>query len=125
MKKFLIILIAGLIWGFCEATGGWILHLIHAKQFMPVLIAIGVIAMSYATFRIKIFLAPLIVSIIAASVKFLNVFFLLGRPISWVLNPVIYILIEGLLFTVISITIGIIFCSKNDKWVLFPIIHKK
>ncbi len=125
MKKIFIILITGLLWGVCEATGGWVLHLLHAKQFTPVLITIGIIAMSYATFKTKILTAALMVSIVAAFVKFLNVFFLLGRPISWVLNPVIYIVIEGLIFTVISVTIGIIFYKNIDNWLLLPISEKR
>lgn len=125
MKKNYIILFSGILWGIFEATGGWLLHLFQIKQFMPVLIAIGIISMTFATFKTKVLTAPILVAIIAASIKFLNIFFLAGRPLLWVLNPVIYIMIEGFLCAVLTVTIGVLFYKNNPQWILFPYAESK
>ena len=56
----------------------------------------------------------------APLIKLSNNFFLVGWPLFWIFNPAVYILIEGLLCSIITISFGIIFYRKNSKWILFP-----
>lgn len=95
------IIIIGAAWGFVEATLGCLLHTIHApfKGAIMLPFVIGFIMTAYSsTGKVS---ASAYVALIAAMIKLTDLFIPFSISYMGVINPAIYILIEGLIGAVI------------------------
>lgn len=99
MKKHLLALLFwGSVWGICEATAGYILHL--AAVTLPglpgaLMFPIGFFCMYKARQSTKKGTAPFFIAMIAASVKLVD-FLMPGYDAIRVINPALSIVLEGL-----------------------------
>lgn len=92
---WIIYLICGLLWGIAEATIGCGLHCLHIPGVVYIMLPIGLLSMGAGVYLTRRCSSIIVVSTIAATVKLLDLFILKGIPTVWVLNPAIYILLEG------------------------------
>ena len=108
----IFIVLMGLLWGVTELTAGYLLHLLHIPIAGALLMPVGVLSMlsvySLGGTKSSLFL----VSLIAAFVKLITILFVPVTNFYLVINPVVAILLEGL----IMITpISIIFNLKSHR----------
>lgn len=102
VNKLLWIILFGTIWGIIESTGGWLIHLLHIHYyFTPSLILIGIVCMILGVNKTNLPMGAFSVAIIASLFKLSNLLFISPYPSSWVLIPSFYILMEGLVVTLI------------------------
>ncbi len=102
----------GLLWGVTELTAGYLLHLLHIPIAGAFLMPVGVISMLSVYLRGGSKSALFLVSLIAASVKLITIFFVPATNFYLVINPVVAILLEGL---IMIIPITIIFKLKSHR----------
>ncbi|GEM_PF-6370986 len=99
MREFWGILLYGSMWGFTEATLGFMLHLMHYPLKGPVLMSVGVFFMAAALRMYQpknTILYCLSIGLVASLMKVSDVF-LLGFDVM-VYRPVISILVEAIAF---------------------------
>ena len=102
-KYFLTLLFWGAVWGICEATAGYALHLAAvALPGLPgaLMFPIGFLCMHRAQAATGEVKAPLYIAFIAASLKLAD-FLVPGHDLIRVLNPAASIVLEGLAVTVV------------------------
>jgi hypothetical protein len=104
MKKvFPVLLFFGAVWGICEATVGYALHLAAlALPGLPgaLMFPIGFFCMRRAQMATGKAAAPFQIAVIAAGIKLVD-FLMPGYDAIRVVNPALSILLEGLTVTVI------------------------
>lgn len=93
------ILFYGLIWGGIEATGGWFIHFFHIQALMPFLVLSGAAIMIYAIIKTGVVISGISVAFVAAMIKSLNLLLIGSFPLYWVLNPMMHILLQGIIVT--------------------------
>ena len=108
----IFIVLMGLLWGVTELTAGYLLHLLHIPIAGAFLMPVGVISMLSVYLRGGSKSALFLVSLIAASVKLITIFFVPVTNFYLVINPVVAILLEGL---IMIIPITIIFKLKSHR----------
>ncbi len=100
-NTFFTILFWGSVWGIVEATLGWAIHLIHLHSGALLLYTFGIFCMlSCASRTGKGAQAVMGTAMVAAGIKLLDLF--LPMTLRGAINPAIYILLEGMLFAVLS-----------------------
>lgn len=99
MKKWREILFFGALWGFLEATLGYVLHVSAAPVAGFLMFPVGFAMMWQAKQRTDSAYAPFQVAVVAAGIKLINLFFV---PL-WItaVNPAAAILLEGVFVAVL------------------------
>lgn len=97
-KKYLMatVVFYGALWGFLEATLGWVLHFLPSAISGIVMFPLGVFFMFKGSKVRNKSADILIVGVVAALIKLVN-FFMPGLPYFKTLNPAISILLEALM----------------------------
>jgi hypothetical protein len=110
MKKYLLLLVFwGAVWGICEATSGYALHLVAmALPGLPgaVMFPIGFFCMRKAQKTTGKATAPFYVATIASAIKLVD-FLMPGYDMIRVVNPALSILLEGLAVTAVYVLLGV------------------
>ncbi|MGI6243285.1 MAG: hypothetical protein ACOYJK_07095 [Prevotella sp.] len=100
LSVILVILFWGSVWGIIEATLGWGFHKMHFHGGSLLLYTFGIFCMLTAAQQTgKGAGAVMMTAVVAAIFKLINAVW----PYPGTLNPVGFILLEGLLFTILSI----------------------
>lgn len=95
----------GLIWGIAELVPGYFLHLLKSPVTGSLLMPVGIICMIAVYMRTGSKSATVFTSVIAASVKLITILIVPVSSLYLVVNPVVAILLEGLIIIVpISLT---------------------
>ena len=117
-RQISAVLFFGGLWGFTEATLGFLLHLLPRMTGIPpmaglVLFPIGVGFMLCAVSRTGSPSSAVLVALVAAAIKASSVVL---APVTWVFvqNPVISILLEGL---VVWLAVGLFSFGVRTRWV--------
>jgi hypothetical protein len=104
LSIILIILFWGSVWGIIEATLGWGIHKMHFRGGAMLLYTFGIFCMLTAAQQTgKGAKAVMMTAVFAATFKLINAVW----PYPGTLNPVGFILLEGLLFAILSIFLKI------------------
>jgi len=96
----IFIILAGLLWGLTELTGGYFLHLLKAPVAGALLMPVGVLCMAMVYGRSSRKSSIVLVSLIAASVKLVTIFFVPAASLYLVINPVVAIVLQGLIMII-------------------------
>lgn len=107
LNSYFWILLYGTIWGILECSFGWIAHLLHLHYLTPILISFGIFIMSMGIIKTGKVQTAFKIACIAAILKTSNILFITYQPLSWVLSPAFYILMEGLVATLV------VYCLKE------------
>lgn len=114
-KSLLVCL--GALWGLVEVTVGWGLHFWHVVGKGEILFLIGLFFMIYGIRRTGKSYAAIMIAGVAALIKLSNLVFPAHYLLRSVLNPFVYILLEGAIVTVVSAVLFKLFEKQKSLFI--------